>query len=79
MEGLDFAAQATIASFSTASGLLGAIPIPGARVFVVPSQVTMILALAGIYKVLEQVKKHTHMKFQHVSIHSYFLDPSYFG
>ena len=86
LEGLDFAAQATIASFSTASGLLGAIPIPGARVFVVPSQVSMILALAGIYKVWELVKKHTLMwsfnMFQPAWMtvsHSYFLDPTCFG
>jgi len=61
LEGLDFAAQATIASFSTASGLLGAIPIPGARVFVVPSQVSMILALAGIYKVVMSKKTALHL------------------
>ena len=51
LEGLDFSAYATIGSFCAASGLLGAIPLPGSRFFVVPSQVMMILALAAIYKV----------------------------
>eukprot|EP00435_Cladocopium_sp_Y103_P045077 s917_g12.t2 len=61
LEGLDFSAHATIGSFCAASGLLGAIPLPGSRFFVVPSQVMMILALAAIYKVVLSKKAALHL------------------
>ena len=62
LEGLDWWAQAMVASYTASAAALAAVPVPFAsRALCVPVQVAMVLSIAGVYRVAMSRKAAVHL------------------